>query len=53
MPEQLTVFHINFAVKLGTEQGRRIATAARVELRPKAFDNEWKDTVGRAGWVTS
>jgi hypothetical protein len=47
MPAQLTVFHINFSADLASAQGRQIAAAARVRLRPMAIDNEWKDTVGR------
>lgn len=46
MPAQLRILHISFSADLASEQGRQIAAAARVRLRPRAIDNEWKDVVG-------
>ncbi|MGH3678777.1 MAG: hypothetical protein ACRDT2_00365 [Natronosporangium sp.] len=44
---QTRVFDIQFTASFHDEAGRRIAKAARVQLRPTEIDNEWKDTVGR------
>ncbi len=41
------VFDIHFTADMHTQEGREIAGAAAVRLRPQEIDNEWKDTIGR------